>query len=98
MYKNNEAPIACEPHKEPGRLLSQIHELQFAALELQLYLDTHPEDTNAISMYNQYHTDLVRCVSEYETHYGPLLSYGFSPSPPNRWGWLDGPWPWEVNY
>jgi spore coat protein JB len=98
MENYTEALLAPETQREAGQLLTQIHELQFAAVELQLYLDTHPEDLGALAMFNQYHTDLIRCIREYEARCGPLLNYGLSASPRHRWGWLEGPWPWEMNY
>ncbi|MDR2736653.1 MAG: spore coat protein CotJB [Gracilibacteraceae bacterium] len=93
-----ENPAVPLSSNDMGGELAQIHDLQFSALELQLYLDTHPHDLGALALYNQYHRDLMRCLREYESRHGPLLGNGFSASPRNSWGWLDGPWPWEVNY
>ncbi|MCR4425369.1 MAG: spore coat protein CotJB [Firmicutes bacterium] len=77
------------------QLLDCLQALEFAAIELNLYLDTHPEDTRALADYNQIAAALIRTRAAYEQAYGPLLNYGQSLSH-NRWAWLDEPWPWET--
>jgi len=78
-------------------LLQKLQETEFAAIELNLYLDTHPLDQNALMQYNQLACQLQMLKQQYETAYGPLLNFGFSPSQfPFRW--LEGPWPWERQY
>ena len=88
------APVSV-PQSEEEALLEHIHDFQFSALELQLYLDTHPCDLGALALYNQYHCELMRCLRDYEARCGPLLNDGYSASPRHSWGWLEGPWPWE---
>jgi spore coat protein JB len=81
-----------------AQLLLQIQQLSFVASELNLYLDTHPQDQRALAMFNQTHQELMRHVRNYEQLYGPLLGYGYSPAAQNYWKWVDSPWPWEINY
>jgi len=81
-----------------SQLLIKIQMLQFAAVELNLYLDTHPNDQQALAQYNQIHSELMNCVSQYEKYYGPLLNFGFSPAKQNQWLWAELPWPWELKY
>jgi len=69
--------------------------LEFTCLDLNLYLDTHPEDYRALSDFNQCAQQLAQAKKEYESLYGPLLNYGQSPSP-NAWRWVEDPWPWET--
>ncbi|MCF8011837.1 MAG: spore coat protein CotJB [Clostridiales bacterium] len=80
------------------QLLFKIQQLSFTALELNLYLDTHPNDQQTLTMYNKVHRDLMRAVQEYEKYYGPLVNFGYSPASQNYWKWIEGPWPWEINY
>ncbi len=77
--------------------LRQIQEVEFAALELNLYLDTHMDDQRALMEYNQHVKHLAMLKQQYEMCYGPLLNFGFSPSQ-YPWQWLQGPWPWEQVY
>lgn len=78
-------------------LLRKIQEVEFAALELNLFLDTHRDDQRALMEYNQYVAQLAALKHQYEMNYGPLLNFGFSPGG-YWWNWLDSPWPWEEEY
>lgn len=78
-----------------NRLLLQIQEIEFAATEFQLYLDTHPCDQRALMEYNKYSNQLLMLKEQYEINYGPLQNFGFSPNY-DSWGWINGPWPWEA--
>lgn len=81
-----------------NQMLLLIQQLQFVAVELQLYLDTHPEDQQALALFNSNHTELIQAVRKYEQVYGPMLSFGYSPNMQKCWSWVDSPWPWEIKY
>lgn len=82
---------------ERRALMRKIQDVEFAALELQLYLDTHPQDQRAVMQFNQYARELMMLKQQYEMAYGPLLNYGFSPSQ-YPWRWIETPWPWEEEF
>ena len=75
-------------------LMLRIQELSFACVDLNLYLDNHPEDKNAINTYNKLVTQFVQARCAYESKYGPLLlsSNALNTYP---WAWNNSPWPWE---
>lgn len=75
-------------------LMRRIQEVEFAALDLNLYLDTHPENMEALMEYNRYACELEQLKKMYEMKYGPLFNFGFSPSQ-YPWRWINDPWPWE---
>ena len=75
-------------------LLNNISQIRFMCIELNLYLDTHPNDTRALMQYNYYSQQLKMLVQMYEQMYGPLKNFGGSQSH-GRWRWIDSPWPWE---
>jgi len=79
-------------------LLRSIQELEFTALELNLYLDTHPDDPQALEYFNRTSEELANLKMQYEQQYGPLLSYGFGKNAANAkaWSWAESPWPWEM--
>lgn len=77
-------------------LLRRIQELEFIGVELTLYLDTHPDDANALTDYNRAAMELVPLRRQYEQLYGPLTSYASEPITGNKWRWIDDPWPWEM--
>lgn len=75
-------------------LLKALTVLDFMAVDLQLYLDTHPDDTEAVEKYNSVikEADMMRC--QYEKNYGPLFSFR-SYNHGNKFKWINNPWPWE---
>ena len=73
-------------------LLWQMTSEQFAAFDLQLYLDTHPDDPYALEMFNKHRKAGMRKAQEYESLYGPLSSDSESG---DSWLWCNDPWPWE---
>lgn len=80
---------------EKERALLQIQEIAFAAHDINLYLDTHPNDSNAIRLYNEYNIQEQILNNAYERKYGPIdLSdnEGLSMTP---WAWIKEPWPWN---
>jgi spore coat protein JB len=78
-------------------MLLRIMELQFAATELNLFLDTHPDDMRALQEFRMRSQELMGAKMEYERIYGPLLNYGFGMTG-RTWQWIDDPWPWEINW
>ena len=76
-----------------AELMRKIQETSFACVDMNLYLDNHPDDKNAINTYNSL------CRYAYENKYGPLTNFGYAPSR-CPWQWADQPWPWdrEFNY
>ncbi|MHA7963385.1 spore coat protein CotJB [Paenibacillus sp. CAU 1782] len=77
------------------KLLHDLQAADFVLVELNLYLDTHPEDETAIKQYNQYAELRKRIAAQYEAQYGPLMHFGHSLSK-MPWQWKEAPWPWQV--
>jgi spore coat protein JB len=75
-------------------LFKKIHELEFAAVDLNLFLDTHPSNQQALMDYNRIAAELIQLKKMYEMQNGPLTNFGCSPSQ-YPWKWVDEPWPWE---
>ncbi len=74
-------------------MLKQIQCYNFAAYDMLLYLDTHPEDKKAFKMFQELvkKTNSLKC--EFEKEYGPLSQ--FASAMQECFNWLDNPWPWE---
>lgn len=88
-------PANVEPKNERESLLYQIMQYKFALIELSLYLDTNPYESDMIKIYNQYLDIEKQMCDKYESLYGPLtLDSNYLES--NGWTWLKSPWPWEV--
>jgi spore coat protein JB len=76
-------------------MLKEIMALDFSSIELNLYLDTHPMDKRALAIYNDYIMKAKKLREEYEMKYAFLTPMHMSDAP---WRWIEGPWPWEINY
>lgn len=89
-----EKPYDIQPMNEQAQLLTYIDSLGFATTDLNLYLDVHSNDKNAIDLFNQYRVQKNDLKKQYESKYGPLLlnSDALTNTP---WAWDDRPWPWE---
>ena len=74
-------------------LLNQLQSYRFAAYDMLLFLDTHPEDKKAFEMFKQLVEKTNKLTCEYEKEYGPLMP--FSSAKKDEFTWLDSPWPWE---
>lgn len=77
------------------RELEELQKVDFALVELTLYLDTHPTDMQAVQQFNQLAQRRQQIAHEFEMKYGPLLQFGHSYSR-FPWQWVDSPWPWQV--
>lgn len=88
-----ELPVKKECPRDCKReeMAMKIRELDFALVELGLYLDTHPDDRRALCLHNNYARQVKELKDKYQKVYGPLtMDY-----PCNKWRWLEQPWPWE---
>lgn len=93
-YKNYK-PQQLSAGNEREALLYQIMQYKFALTELNLYLDTNPDDRRVIEIYNNYLSMEKQMCDQYEKMYGPLTvdsNYLNNKS----WIWINNPWPWEV--
>ena len=92
-YKLN-TPYEIRPMNKQAELLTYIDSLSFACMDLNLYLDVHPNDQQKIDLFNQYRNQKNKLMEEYESEYGPLLlnSNSLDSYP---WTWNNKPWPWD---
>ncbi len=74
-------------------LLKRIQALSFAKVETELYLDTHPNASQALEYYRNILAELDEAMTEYQNKYGPLFAEGVVG---DRWTWVDGKWPWQL--
>ena len=80
-------PFAACPHPTGCAEITDHQALAFAAWELRLYLNTHPDDCEALRLFEEYECKLR------EENYATTFVPGCKGR--NRWNWLDDPWPWE---
>ncbi|MDQ0213724.1 spore coat protein JB [Oikeobacillus pervagus] len=75
--------------------LQELQAVDFVVIELALYLDTHPDDMDAIRQYNAFVQKSIKLKNNFEKNYGSLTSFGYSFSR-HPWDWKEAPWPWQV--
>ncbi|MGI6113458.1 MAG: spore coat protein CotJB [Mahellales bacterium] len=80
--------------KTRSQMLLDIQALEFAVIELNLYLDINPCDEKALRDYNAYACQLEAMKRTYAQRYGSLV--GLMPSKLPCYDWIDEPWPWEI--
>lgn len=78
--------------KERDILMRKIATVDFAIVDLHLFLNTHPNDKQTAEKLDDYSKMSRKLKKEYEEKYGPITP---GDKDGNRWGWIANPWPWE---
>ena len=73
--------------------LRKLQALQFALHETILYLDGHPNNTQAMEYYKNMQSQVKTAYDEFTSKYGPLTAGEVKG---DSWSWINQPWPWEV--
>lgn len=82
------------PQNPRQRALAKVMMLEFNLHELNLYLDTHPNDQQALDRFHEFHHEVLQAREEFNQQFGPLaiLDVHEKEVP---WAWKMGPWPWQ---
>ena len=70
--------------------MRKLQSAKFVLMEWQLYLDTHPEDLEAIAAYKKAQTKYAVLLGEFEEQYGAVTAL----TAPGV-AWFKNPWPWD---
>lgn len=78
-------------------ILKKINETSFVLDDLTLYLDTHPEDQNALNLYKEFNQKRHELKDMFYQKYDPLTRDCIKECTENHQGfcWQEGPVPWE---
>ncbi len=95
LYPGLNLPLrGYAPDKEVSNTpMGQIMALGFALQELGLYLDTHPDDREALTLRNNFVRMLQDATAAYEKTNGPITQNTVMT---DKYSWIQNPWPWEV--
>ena len=77
------------------KMMCEIQRLQFAAVELNLYLDNFPNNKEAREDYENISKKLDKLINQYEYEYGTIRNFG-SAYVEDPSSWVNQPWPWEL--
>ncbi len=76
------------------KLMREIQEVGFALVDLNLFLDTHPNCKIALEYFRDMQKKYSQLQADYEMEYGPLTA--FDTNTEQGWTWIKSPWPWEL--
>ena len=77
-------------NSEQEEMLFNISEYAFMMHDLNLYLDVHPNNLEALNKFNEYRNKVNELMTKYERKYGPLCVSGVSDK---SFNWINK-WPW----
>ena len=79
--------------RETAALLQKVYTYGFAIDDVILYLDTHPDDEEALNYFNQCTALYNAAKQSYQEQFGQLNA--FSEQERSSWDWNTAPMPWE---
>lgn len=86
--------LTIQTCRSKEQLYHYITMLRFSAYDTALFLDTHPDDKEALCYFQKNNELLEEALKEYARLYGPLNMATVS-SEDTCWEWIKQPWPWE---
>ena len=78
----------------PATPLTELMAIDFVKDELELYLDTHADDTEAFELYQTFLALGEEAGRRYAEMCGPITQSDLLGV--DRYAWLDDPWPWDA--
>ncbi|HCW74067.1 MAG TPA: spore coat protein CotJB [Clostridiaceae bacterium] len=81
------------PKKSESKL-RELQEIEFALVDLNLYLDTHPEDDEAVKKLAEFSEKAEALREDYEKNETILFSQHIR-NEVDQSKWINDPWPWE---
>ena len=76
------------------KLLNEISAVGFALIDINLFLDTHPNCKEALQYRQQAAKKKKMLTERYEAQFGPLTIAACGSE--NCWEWVSNPWPWDY--
>lgn len=78
-----------------SQLMDVINKTSFAVNDIQLFLDSHPDCSEALAYFHEHNEIRNAALKEYSRRFGPLTIETACEGPHNHWAWIHGKWPWE---
>ena len=77
-------------------IMKQISELEFALTDLNLYLDTHPDNTEALKLFTELSATIKSLKYDYAKNCAPICATDVKNSVPFDWVSSAHKWPWQA--
>ena len=95
LFPGLDLPFMNIVNKElPASPMTEMMAIDFVADELELYLDTHSDDSEAFAMYQTILALQREARERYARMCGPVTQQDMLGA--ERYTWLGSPWPWEY--
>ena len=72
-----------------------IYQCSFAVDDMLLYLDSHPDDEDALAYFHEHSCMRNAALKEYARRFGPLTIDTADDNASKSWEWIQTKWPWE---
>ena len=79
--------------REKEYALKRLMAYDFMQNELNLFLDTHPNNKQALRKFHEINQKAIALRKEYEKNFGALTVNAVDST--EEWTWINSPWPWE---
>ena len=79
--------------KSKAKLMKEIQMSTFAIVETNQFLDSHPNDSEALNALIKYNKKRNEAIDEYEKNFGALFIYSDTSLP---YSYVTQPFPWET--
>jgi len=79
---------------DADKLLVELQAIDFALVDITLYLDTHPDDEIAFAQHKELAEKRQDIRHQIVVLDGPQNAYEVGDSA--KWQWSEGPWPWQI--
>ena len=73
-----------------AKMLKKLQAASFALDDIQLFLDTHPNDRNALECFAKYQRIYEELCAEFEEKFGALTAKKVDTN--KGWTWVENPW------
>lgn len=80
--------------EDKNKLLNEIYETSFAVNELTLYLDTHPDDAQALAQFHEVMQRRKAALESFAQNFYPLTVDCVN-NQKSGWTWGEAPAPWQ---
>ena len=91
-YKNYNPSVPVVAN-DKDRMLLEIQKYGFYLIDLGLYLDMHPNDREALQLFNENRNKYYRLINEFNKNYYPLMFVDSTGT--DSYKWLEGNFPWS---
>jgi spore coat protein JB len=82
------------PESDSQQLLGDLQAIDFALVDITLYLDTHPDDAKELAQHIELSEKRQDIRHQLEILVGPQNAFGIGDK--ESWLWSQGPWPWQI--